>query len=185
MHQVTIRWYTSKVYNYKYAQTPLGVIFCQAQNMLWRLRTCTRKKKHAWFFPFLCVRYCGKYNDSGVESPEYLSHVLARVLLDCDIVFTQIQVKKSFAACPWRRASRVQISRLIGVYRRVSVFEQRRALLWLGPRVLHGRIPRELPEVDEWRPQHQPSNTQVWYLQNETEINFLFSLLRKYQTKFS
>jgi hypothetical protein len=156
--------------------------------MLWRLHVLVQEKeKHAWFFPFLCVRYRGKFNDSRIESPEYLSHVLARVLLDCDIVFTQIQVKKSFAACPWlwRRARRVQISRLIGVYRRVSVFEQRRALLWLGPRVLHGRIPRELPEVNEWRPQHQPANTRVPYLQNETEIELLFPLLRKYQTKFS
>ena len=47
----------------------------------------------------------------------------------------------------------------LGVYRRVSVLEQRRALLWRGPRVLHGWVPRELPVVDEWRPEHQPVST--------------------------
>jgi hypothetical protein len=52
----------------------------------------------------------------------------------------------------------------LGVYRRVSVLEQWRALLWLGPRVRHGWIPRELPEVDEWRPEHQPADTNRGYI---------------------
>ena len=155
--------------------------------MLWRLRVLVQEKHTRMVLP-LSMREISRqiqWLESWVSRVPFPCTSTGIIRLWYCIVFTQIQVKKSFAACPWRRASRVQISRLIGVYRRVSVFEQRRALLWLGPRVLHGRIPRELPEVDEWRPQHQPANTQVWYLQNETEFNFLFSLLRKYQTKFS
>jgi len=78
--------------------------------------------------------------------------------MNCDIVFfSHIQVKKCLAACR-DEPIRVQVL-CLGVYRRVSVLEQRRALLGRGPRVLHGWVPRELPVVDEWRPEHQPVST--------------------------
>jgi hypothetical protein len=63
---------------------------------------------------------------------------------------------------------------LVGFDRRVSVLEQRRALLWFGPRVLHGRIPRELPEVNEWGPEHQPAKTIVYQNKYETYLRIIF-----------
>ena len=42
----------------------------------------------------------------------------------------------------------------------VSVLEERGAFLRLGPRVLHGFIPWELPEIHERCPQHQPADAE-------------------------
>jgi hypothetical protein len=61
---------------------------------------------------------------------------------------------------------------LVGFDRRVSVLEQRRALLWFRPRVLHGRIPRELPEVNEWGPEHQPEKKRDKYHQYKHATEF-------------
>jgi len=137
--------------------SPLGLIFSQAQSMLRRLCVLVLHKRGGKKSTVLPLYMQLQWLESRVYRVPFpcTSTSTSNELWYC--FFSHIQVKKCLAACR-DEPIRVQVL-CLGVYRRVSVLEQRRALLWRGPRVLHGWVPRELPVVDEWRPEHQPVST--------------------------